>query len=240
GSFLNVCIYRIPLKKSLIRPGSSCTLCNKKIKWYDNIPVISFIFLNRKCRFCNKKITVRYPLIELMTAISYILLYKKFGITYDFFIYVAFFSILIVVSFIDFEHGIIPNIISIPSIPIFIALSLISERIDIVDSLTGSITGFSILFLIFAFYYLLTKKEGMGIGDVKLIALIGAAVGLKGILFTIFISSIVGTLYGFILMIFNRKGFKSSIPFGPFLSIGAIIYIMSGEEIIEWYLGIIL
>ncbi|MCP3925927.1 MAG: prepilin peptidase, partial [Desulfobacterales bacterium] len=117
GSFLNVCIYRIPLKKSLIRPGSSCTSCNRKIKWFDNIPVISFIFLNRKCRFCNNKISVKYPLIELLSAISFILLYKKFGITYDFFINVSFFSILIVVSFIDFEHGIIPNIISIPSIP---------------------------------------------------------------------------------------------------------------------------
>lgn len=240
GSFLNVCIYRIPLKKSFIYCRSACVSCGQKIRWIDNIPLLSFIFLKGRCRDCKSKISLRYPFVELLSAISAIIIYKKTGISYDLFIGYLFVSLLIIVSFIDYNHGIIPNIISIPGIPIFIGLSLLTDRISLLNSIIGSITGFSILFLIFALYYILTKKEGMGIGDVKLIAMIGAFSGPDGVIFSIFLSSLIGTVFGFSMIVFSKKGFKSTIPFGPFLSIAAFIHLLYGQEIIKWYFDLIL
>lgn len=240
GSFYNVCIYRIPIGKSLINQRSSCAMCEKKIKWYDNIPILSYILLKGRCRSCKSEISFRYPIVEIISALSALIIYKKTGLGYDFFIGYLFVSLLIIVSFIDYYHGIIPNRISIPGIPLFIGLSLLTDRISLIDSLLGTITGFSILFLIFALYYVLTKKEGMGIGDVKLIAMIGAFTGLKGVIFTIFISSFIGSVFGLFLIIGSRKSVKSALPFGPFLSVSAFIYMICGDEVIKWYLGLIL
>jgi leader peptidase (prepilin peptidase)/N-methyltransferase len=237
GSFMNVCIYRLPASKSIINPARSiCQNCGKTIRSYDNIPVLSYLWLKGKCRHCNSPIAFRYLLVELTGGFFSLCIYFKFGITIEAFVYYALISSLLVITFIDIDHQIIPDVITLPGIPIFFFASFTLAAITYKDSLLGILAGGGSLLLIAVTYNLLTKKEGMGGGDIKLLAMIGAALGWKGVLFTIFIGSAIGTLIGIILMLRTRKGLKLAIPFGPFLSIGAIIYIFFGSSIINWYL----
>jgi len=237
GSFLNVCIYRLPASKSIINPARSiCPNCGNIIRFYDNIPVLSYLWLKRKCRYCNSPIAFRYFLIELTGGFFSLCIYFKFGITIEAFLYYALISSLLVITFIDIDHQIIPDVITLPGIPIFFFASFAFAAITCKDSLLGILAGGGSLLLIAVTYNFLTKKEGMGGGDIKLLAMIGAALGWKGVFFTIFIGSAIGTLVGIILMLRTRRGLKLAIPFGPFLSMGAIIYIFFGSSIISWYL----
>jgi len=237
GSFMNVCIYRLPASKSIINPARSiCPTCGNTIRFYDNIPVLSYLWLKGKCRHCNSPIAVRYLLVELTGGFFALCIYFKFGITIEAFLYYALISSLLVITFIDIDHQIIPDVITLPGIPIFFFASFAFAAITYKDSLLGILAGGGSLLLIAVTYNLLTKKEGMGGGDIKLLAMIGAALGWKGVLFTIFMGSAIGTLIGIILMLRTRKGLKLAIPFGPFLSMGAIIYIFFGSSIINWYL----
>ncbi|MBC2696005.1 MAG: prepilin peptidase [Desulfobacteraceae bacterium] len=237
GSFMNVCIYRLPASKSIINPARSiCPNCGNIIRSYDNIPVLSYLWLKGKCRHCNSPIVFRYLLVELTGGFFALCIYFKFGITIEAFVYYALISSLLVITFIDIDHQIIPDVITLPSIPIFFFASFTLAAITCKDSLLGILAGGGSLLLIAVTYNLLTKKEGMGGGDIKLLAMIGAALGWKGVLFTIFIGSAIGTLVGIVLMLRTRKGLKLAIPFGPFLSMGAIIYIFFGSSIINWYL----
>jgi len=237
GSFMNVCIYRLPASKSIINPARSiCPTCGNTIRFYDNIPVLSYLWLKGKCRHCNSPIAVRYLLVELTGGFFALCIYFKFGITIEAFLYYALISSLLVITFIDIDHQIIPDVITLPGIPIFFFASFAFAAITYKDSLLGILAGGGSLLLIAVTYNLLTKKEGMGGGDIKLLAMIGAALGWKGVLFTIFIGSAIGTLVGIILMLRTRRGLKLAIPFGPFLSMGAIIYIFFGSSIINWYL----
>ena len=242
GSFLNVCIFRIPESMSLIRPPSTCPRCKAKIKSYDNIPVLSYILLGGKCRTCRIPISIRYPLIELFTGIMWYLTYARFGISIDFFIYIAFISVLIVITFIDIDLQIIPDIISLPGIPLFFILALFLPNQSLMDAalkaLFGVLAGGGSLLFIALSYKFITKKDGMGLGDVKLLAMIGALIGFKGVLFTIFASSALGTVIGLCVMIVTRNNMKLAIPFGPFLSAGAVIYLFFGEAIIYWYFNL--
>jgi leader peptidase (prepilin peptidase)/N-methyltransferase len=237
GSFMNVCIYRLPASKSIINPARSiCPTCGNTIRFYDNIPVLSYLWLKGKCRHCNSLIAVRYLLVELTGGFFALCIYFKFGITIEAFLYYALISSLLVITFIDIDNQIIPDVITLPGIPIFFFASFAFAAITYKDSLLGILAGGGSLLLIAVTYNLLTKKEGMGGGDIKLLAMIGAALGWKGVLFTIFIGSAIGTLMGIILMLRTRRGLKLAIPFGPFLSMGAIIYIFFGSSIINWYL----
>ena len=237
GSFMNVCIYRLPASKSIINPARSiCPNCGKTIRSYDNIPVLSYLWLKGKCRYCNFPIAFRYLLVELTGGFFALCIYFKFGITIEAFVYYALISSLLVITFIDIGHQIIPDVITLPGIPIFFFASFTLTATSCKDSLLGILAGGGSLLLIAVTYNLLTKKEGMGGGDIKLLAMIGAALGWKGVLFTIFIGSAIGTLVGIILMLRTSKGLKLGIPFGPFLSTGAIIYIFFGSSIINWYL----
>jgi leader peptidase (prepilin peptidase)/N-methyltransferase len=237
GSFMNVCIYRLPASKSIINPARSiCPTCGNTIRFYDNIPVLSYLWLKGKCRHCNSPIAVRYLLVELTGGFFALCIYFKFGITIEAFLYYALISSLLVITFIDIDNQIIPDVITLPGIPIFFFASFAFAAITYKDSLLGILAGGGSLLLIAVTYNLLTKKEGMGGGDIKLLAMIGAALGWKGVLFTIFIGSAIGTLMGIILMLRTRRGLKLAIPFGPFLSMGAIIYIFFGSSIINWYL----
>jgi leader peptidase (prepilin peptidase)/N-methyltransferase len=237
GSFMNVCIYRLPASKSIINPARSiCPTCGNTIRFYDNIPVLSYLWLKGKCRHCNSPIAVRYLLVELTGGFFALCIYFKFGITIEAFLYYALISSLLVITFIDIDNQIIPDVITLPGIPIFFFASFAFAAITYKDSLLGILAGGGSLLLIAVTYNLLTKKEGMGGGDIKLLAMIGAALGWKGVLFTIFIGSAIGTLIGIILMLRTRRGLKLAIPFGPFLSMGAIIYIFFGSSIINWYL----
>ncbi|MBU4257805.1 MAG: A24 family peptidase [Proteobacteria bacterium] len=236
GSFMNVCIYRLPASKSIIIPArSTCPNCGNIIKFYDNIPILSYLLLKGKCRHCDSPIAFRYLLVELIGGFFALCIYFKFGITIEGFVYYVLISSLLVITFIDLDHQIIPDVITLPGIPIFFFASFILTEITYKDSLLGILAGGGSLLLIAVTYNLLTKKEGMGGGDIKLLAMLGAALGWKGVFFTIFIASVIGTVVGIILMLRTRRGLKLAVPFGPFLSMGAIIYIFFGSSIINWY-----
>lgn len=236
GSFLNVCIHRIPNSKSIFFPGSLCPKCGTSIRFYDNIPVVSFLILMGKCRSCETRIPIRYPMVELISGGFAISLLLKYGLSVEWISSYTFTAALLVITFIDLDHKIIPDIITLPGIFIFLLVPFISSHITWTDSIIGTLLGGGSLLLVAMGYQLITKKEGMGGGDIKLLAMVGAFVGWKGVFFTIFLASIAGTLIGLILMLRSGKGLKLAIPFGPFLSIGAITYIHFGKSIIDWYL----
>lgn len=236
GSFLNVCIHRIPNSKSIFFPGSLCPKCGTSIRFYDNIPVVSFLILMGKCRSCGTRISIRYPMVELISGGFAISLLLKYGLSVEWISSYTFTAALLVITFIDLDHKIIPDIITLPGIFIFLLVPFISSHITWTDSIIGTLLGGGSLLLVAMGYQLITKKEGMGGGDIKLLAMVGAFVGWKGVFFTIFLASIAGTLIGLILMLRSGKGLKLAIPFGPFLSIGAITYIHFGKSIIDWYL----
>jgi leader peptidase (prepilin peptidase)/N-methyltransferase len=236
GSFLNVCIFRLPKEESIIWPGSHCPLCKKPINFYDNIPLISYLLLRGKCRYCKKPISFQYPLIEGITALSSLFLIMRFGPSLSYLIYFAFVAALIVITVIDLYHQIIPDVISLPGIGAGLLASLIIPQITFLNSLIGILLGGGSLFLVATFYHWLFKKEGMGGGDVKLLAMIGAFLGWKAVILTIFLSSLIGSITGIMMMILKGKDFKYAIPFGPFLSLGAVVALFYQNEIISWYL----
>jgi len=236
GSFLNVCIYRIPNERSIVRPASACPGCGTPIRWYDNIPVVSYILLGGRCRSCKTKVSPRYPIVELLTGLFALVIWIQFGPTWKSLIYFFFIAALLVTTFIDIDHQIIPNEISLPGIPIGFALSFLPGGPTWVESLIGIVVGGGSLWAVIWIYYLLTGRQGMGFGDVKLLAMIGAFTGWRGVLFTIMVSSLIGTIVGVAEMMRTRKGMKLAIPFGPFLAIGAVLYLFFGPQLIQWYL----
>ena len=239
GSFLNVCIYRLPESKSIVHPRSMCPNCDTLIPFYDNIPLFSYLWLKGQCRRCKVKISMRYPMVELLGGLVALGTYLRFGLTIETLIYYVFIAALLVVTFIDLDHRIIPDVITLPGIPICFAASFALPDITYKDALLGILIGGGSLFLVAWVYSILTKKEGMGGGDIKLLAMMGAIVGWQGVLFTIFVASLVGTLAGFAVMLQSRKGMKLAVPFGPFLSIGSITYIFFGTELVTWYLNLL-
>ena len=240
GSFVNVCIYRLPASKSIIDPlRSICPNCGGIIRFYDNIPVLSYFWLKGRCRYCNKPISFRYPLVEIMSGAFALCTFLKFGPTLEALVYFAFITALLVITFIDIEHQLIPDLITIPGIPAGFLASFALPLITYKESLLGLLAGGGSLLLVGWIYYLIKKAEGMGGGDIKLMAMIGAIVGWKGVLFTIFFSSLVGTLVGITIMLRTKKGMKIAVPFGPFLSTGAITYIFFGPGLISWYFNLL-
>jgi leader peptidase (prepilin peptidase)/N-methyltransferase len=238
GSFLNVCIYRIPEGKSILWPGSQCPFCHHKLRWYHNIPVLSYVVLKGRCAFCGEKISVRYPAVELLTGILFVLVFSRYSLTFAALIYSFFTALLIVITFIDLDFQIIPDVISLPGILAGFIFSFFIPWLSWTDSLFGIVLGGGSLYLVAAIYKLLTRVDGMGGGDIKLLAMIGGFLGWKAILPVIFISSMVGCLVGIPLMWLKGRGTRLAIPFGPFLALGAVIYLLYGKHLIEWYLRI--
>jgi len=239
GSFLNVCIYRIPKEElSINNPSRSiCTECGEQIHLWENIPIISFIFLGGKCRSCKTNISLRYPIVELITACFALSVFFKFGITPEAFIYFCFLSSLVVITFIDLDYQIIPNIISLPGIIFGFIASFLLPGVSIQDSLLGIAFGGGVFYLVAYLFVKIRGIDGMGMGDVKLLAMLGAFLGLKGVLFIIFVSSVIGTLSGVLVMIQSRSfTLQQKIPFGPFLSIAAMLYVFWGEKLIIYYI----
>jgi len=229
GSFLNVCIFRIPAKTSIIKPLSQCPHCHHPIRFYDNIPLISYIVLRGKCRDCGGKISWRYPLVELITAILSLLLFLRFGLTFNFLIFFIFTAVLIVITFIDLDHQIIPDVLTLPGIPIFLLLAIFVVRVSWMEALVGLLIGGGMLFAIAYIYQLITKREGMGGGDIKLLAMIGGFLGWKSLIFILLVSSFSGAIVGIAAMVIQKKDMKYAIPFGPFLSAAAIAYLFWGD-----------
>jgi leader peptidase (prepilin peptidase)/N-methyltransferase len=236
GSFLNVCIIRLPKGESIIIPGSHCPQCNHPIKFYDNIPLISYLLLGGKCRYCKRSISAQYPLVEGTTAISSLLLFLKWGLSLSYFFYFSFVAALIIITVIDLYHQIIPDVISIPGIGVGLLGALIIPHITFFNSLLGILLGGGSLFVVATLYQWFFKREGMGGGDVKLLAMIGAFLGWDAVILTILLSSLIGSITGIIIMVLKGKDFKYAIPFGPFLSLGAVIALFYKNEIISWYL----
>jgi len=238
GSFLNVCICRLPKNESIVFPPSHCPTCDYRIPWYDNVPIISYLILRGKCRSCNSRISIQYPLVELVTALLTLFLFMRFGPTFVFLVLFLFCSAMVVVTFIDLEHQIIPDVISLPGIVAGFIFSFFIPQIGWLNSLIGIVVGGGSLWLVASGYELLTKKEGMGGGDIKLLAMMGAFFGWKAIPFIIFVSSLVGSVIGVTVMLIRKKDAKLAIPFGPFLALGAVLYIFFGSQLIHLYLSL--
>lgn len=236
GSFLNVCICRIPMEQSIVSPGSHCPRCERPIRFYDNIPLVSYVILGGKCRYCRASISFQYPVVEGVTALSSLLLFLRFGPSLNYLFYFAFVAALITITVIDLHHQIIPDVISLPGIAVGLLASLILPEITFLNSLLGTLVGGGSLFLVATVYHWLFKREGMGGGDVKLLAMIGAFLGWKAVILTIFLSSLIGSVTGIALILIKGRDFKYAIPFGPFLSAGAVFSLFYGERLIRWYL----
>ena len=230
GSFANVCIYRLPLQKSIVGGRSFCPKCKKKIAWYDNIPIISFLSLNRKCRKCKKIIPIQYFLVEILNIVLFSIIYFVFGISFTSLLLMILAFVFIIVFFIDLKYYIIPNILTFPLMILGFVKSfdpnLNSLFPNYLNSLIGGIFGYGIIWSIIFFYKQIKNKEGMGLGDAKLLAAIGFWFGWISIPFVIFSSSIVALILVTPSLLNKSRKFSSQIPFGPFIIIGSILYVI--------------
>lgn len=241
GSFFNVCIYRIPEKLSVANPPSHCYNCNTRLKPLDLVPILSWTFLKGKCRYCGQKISPRYALVELLTGILFATIYINFGYSIQTIYYMFLVSLLIIITFIDLDHFIIPNELIIIGTIFALIFNLFIEIITIKDMILGAfICGGGMLILIYLIE-IIVKKEVMGGGDIKLFAMLGVFLGLKGGLLTILLSVYVGAIYGIITIVYSKikkQEYNSMIPYGPFISVAALVYVLHGTQIINWYLGL--
>jgi leader peptidase (prepilin peptidase)/N-methyltransferase len=244
GSFLNVCIYRIPRGISIVWPSSRCPSCNQPVRAWDNIPLLSYLMLGGLCRHCRKRIPFRYPLVEALNATFSVVLLWRFGPGWPFLVYFLFCSALIVITFIDLDFQIIPDRITLPGIPIgLLAGSLLlpdpflrAAALGWRGSVIGAISGFLFFYAVAIAGEKVFRIEAMGGGDIKMMAMVGGFLGWKGIILTTFLGSLFGSIIGILLMMFRGREQGSLIPFGPFLAAGAAVSLIFGQEIVFWYL----
>lgn len=261
GSFLNVCISRIPVDESIVTPRSRCPQCKKPITARDNIPVLSYLLLGGRCRHCKKKISIRYPLIETLTAVLSGLIYLKFDLGFEWAVYFGFCSALIALAFIDADHRILPDLITLNGLWVGLVISLFllipgplvarilhvagfanpsTRFVSFVSSLIGAVIGGGLLWAVREAYFRVRGVEGMGFGDVKMMAMVGAFLGGPLTLLTIMTGSVLGSAIGIVMMRFGGKDREYELPFGTFLSFGAILAVLYGNEIIRLYLGLMM
>ncbi len=236
GSFLNVVILRLPNDdKSIVFPASHCPNCLEDLSWYENIPILSYLFLKGQCSHCKISISLQYPMVELFTALLYGAVIHRFGLSLTALGYLLFCSALVTIIWIDIYHQIIPDRISLPGIVLGFLFSFVNIRVTWLDSLFGLLAGGGILYAVAVLYYLLRKKEGMGGGDIKLLAMIGAFLGWQALLFVIFASSFIGSIVGILMISKQKEGSETRIPFGPFLSLAALTFLFFQENIFSFY-----
>ena len=236
GSFLNVCIYRLPRRESVNWPGSHCTSCNRSLSWYENIPLVSWLALRGRCRTCHTPISATYPIVEAVTGLVFLAAFLLYGLTPIFMVRVAFACAMIVLFVIDLLHRILPNVITVPGIVLGLAASVWLPP-GWLSSLLGLAIGGGVLFLIGEVYYRTRGVEGMGMGDVKMLAMIGAFLGWPLMILTLILASFAGSLFGGVMIVSGRGGMQAALPFGTFLAVGALIAAVAGEPIVTWYLG---
>jgi leader peptidase (prepilin peptidase) / N-methyltransferase len=236
GSFLNVVIHRVPRGTSIVRPPSSCPHCGYKLQWYDNIPLVSYALLRGRCRGCGAPIAIRYPIVELLTALVFLAHYFVFGFTPLLVVRLLFACAMIALFAIDLEHQLLPNAITLPGIVMGLVLSLVFPP-GIVDALIGMLVGGGVLWAIGEAYFRATGQEGMGGGDVKMLAMIGAFLGWKLVLVTLVLSSFAGSFIGLLVILLGRGGLKHALPYGTFLALGALVASLVGEQLVNWYVG---
>ena len=225
GSFYNVVIYRLPRNFSIITPPSHCPHCKKKISWYDNIPIISYFLLRGRCRHCGASIPIRYPLVEAFSGFLAVLCKLKFQEPYTAFVFFVFFSILLVASFIDWDTFLLPDSLTIGGLVFGVLSSLFRRDFSIVESLAGALVGGGLFLTLYLYYVKVRKVEGLGFGDVKLMAFIGSVAGIWGVMYAVFLGSIFGLLYALPIIIKNRT-LQFAVPFGPFLSLGVFVGVL--------------
>ncbi len=236
GSFLNVCIYRIPRGLSIVSPPSSCPFCHKRIKWYDNIPILSYVLLKGQCRSCKSKIPIKYPIVELLGGLIALVVVLKFGFSIKSIFWIVFGYCLLVLSFIDLELFIIPDIINV--ILFVSGFFFVIYNKTVINGIIGGIFGFVLFYILSVVFAKIFKQEALGFGDVKLLGSIGVWVGWKGVIYTVFCASFIGSIVGLLLIILFGKSSKAKIPFGPFLAISAFSYIFFGQNILHFMYGI--
>ena len=236
GSFLNVCIYRLPRGQSIVWPASACPHCHRPLAWFENIPVVSYLVLRGRCRTCRGSISVRYPIVEALTAAMFAAGWWFYGPSLLLVSRLLFGCALIVLFAIDLEHHLLPNVVTLPGVVVGFLLSLVAEP-GWVASLIGIALGGGILFAIAEAYYRIRHEEGLGMGDVKMLAMIGAFIGWKLTLMTLMMASVAGSAIGLLMMATGRGGMKYALPFGTFLALGAAVAAVAGPGLLEWYLG---
>jgi leader peptidase (prepilin peptidase)/N-methyltransferase len=232
GSFLNVVISRLPEGRSLWAPRSACPRCGVPIAWYDNIPVVSFAVLRRRCRACGMPISWQYPTVEILTAVGFALSWRAFGPRAEFVTAAIVLSALIAITVIDLRHQIIPDLITLPGIVTGVVVNLASQRVPWLESILGIAVGGGLFFVI-----IVASRGGMGGGDMKLGAMLGAFLGWKVVLFSVFVAVLLGGVLAIGLLASGRRGRKDPIPFGPFLAAGGAVGLFCGERIVAWYLS---
>jgi leader peptidase (prepilin peptidase)/N-methyltransferase len=256
GSFLNVCILRIPADKSIVLPASSCPKCGKEIAAYDNIPVLSWLFLGGKCRHCKTKISAMYPAVELLTGVLFLASYLVFGPTVEALKWAIFAALLVVLTITDLRERILPNEVNFFGLGIGLLLSIFTKPIDgtalwfanrwfdypppqaaisFADAALGALAGSGLLWIVAEGYFRLRGREGMGLGDVKMMAAVGAFLGLKRTMMTVLAGSLLGSVIGIFLIAVSKKGRDYELPFGTFLGLGALLIVFFGTPALHWY-----
>ncbi|NIP31690.1 MAG: prepilin peptidase, partial [Candidatus Dadabacteria bacterium] len=258
--FLNVCIYRLPEEMSLVHPSSHCTSCKTPIPFYHNLPIISYLVLRGRCYYCKKKYSWDYPFVEFLAGLLSLLLFLKYGPTIDYLFLFMFVMSLIVITYIDLEHMYIPDVISYPGVVIgliysglvtnydvlkflldniqfnFLYIMYVFDEIKILSSILGVLLGSGSFLLLGFVYKAVRKTEGLGLGDVKLMAMVGAFLGWRSIIYVALISSFIGTIVGIGVMLYKKSDLKYAIPFGPFISLAATLYCFSGDLSLDYFL----
>ena len=236
GSFLNVCIFRLPRGVSVVTPPSRCTACGHLLSWYENIPLASFAVLRGRCRTCGVRISWQYPLIEVVTALVFAAAVMRFGVGMLLLSRLTLACVLIVLFVVDLQHRILPNAITLPGIVAGFVLNFFTEP-GWLASLLGIALGGGVLWGMFELWLLIRREEGLGFGDVKMLAMIGAFLGWKLTLLTLVLSSFAGSIVGIGMIATGKGTLKYALPFGTFLAIGALVAMFVGDSIVRWYLG---
>jgi leader peptidase (prepilin peptidase) / N-methyltransferase len=236
GSFLHVCIHRLPLKQSVVHPGSRCPDCGYALRWYDNVPVLSYAVLRGRCRSCARPISLQYPLVEIVTAVIFVLHWYAFGPTALLPLRLLFACALVVLFLIDLEHQILPDVITLPGIVAGVVCSLFFPPGPVM-SILGVLLGGGLLWAIAEAWFRLRKVDAMGFGDVKMLAMVGGWLGVKMVLVTFVLSSMLGGLIGAVLIGSRRADMATRVPFGTMLAVGALVASLYGEDLLAWYLS---
>lgn len=239
GSYLNVVVYRLPLGLSTVAPRSRCPGCGSLIRARDNVPVFSFLLLRGRCRTCGTAISWRYPLVEAATGALFLACLVRFGLTPQAVAATVFACLMLVLALIDFDHMILPDRITLPGVAVGIASQLVAPLAGLVPAVIGALLGAGILIAVWGLWLLVRREEGMGLGDVKMLALVGAFLGWPGVLVTLFFGALGGSIVGLALMRWGSLDMRSKLPFGVFLSVGGLIALFFGNALVAWYAGIL-
>ncbi|MCP4202097.1 MAG: prepilin peptidase [bacterium] len=239
GSFLNVVVHRLPRGTSIVFPRSACTFCGGPVAARDNIPVLSYLLLRGKCRRCSAPISIRYPLIELAASTFFALCAWRFGFSLETLAAVLFCSLLLCLALIDYDHFLLPDKLTLPGILAGLMLQPWLPRTSFADAALGILFGAGALILIVNFWYWLRNEEGMGLGDVNMLAMVGAFLGWQGAAVTLLVATVAGAMTGLLLIALRRLGASSRLPFGVFLSVGAVVALFFGDQIVDFYLGLL-